>query len=53
MATRVPIECPICHDVMHKGQQLEQHLYHDHEKRKLAKFVVTETMAMEAHEVSE
>ncbi|WP_165874874.1 hypothetical protein [Natrarchaeobius oligotrophus] len=51
MATRTPIECPICRQVL-ANQPLEEHLLYDHSKRRLAKFVVSETEAMNYGDVS-
>ncbi|WP_165872013.1 hypothetical protein [Natrarchaeobius halalkaliphilus] len=45
MATRTPVECPLCREVL-TGRSLEEHLVDGHTKRKLAKFVVSETEAM-------
>ncbi|WP_459884680.1 hypothetical protein [Halostagnicola bangensis] len=53
MATKPPLECPLCHDPIRHGQKLEHHLVHNHQKRQLAKFVATETVAMESNEISE
>ena len=46
MATRPPVECPLCHDDLDRDQKLEDHLVGTHSKRTLAKFVVSETVAL-------
>ncbi|AHF98868.1 hypothetical protein HALLA_08330 [Halostagnicola larsenii XH-48] len=53
MATKPPLECPICHAQIRHGHKLEHHLIDNHRKRQLAKFVATETVAMESNEISE
>jgi hypothetical protein len=53
MATREPIECPVCRDTPTAGQQLEDHLVAEHPKRKLAKFIVAETTALATDDISE
>jgi len=53
MATKPPIECPLCHTPMTHGNKLEQHLIQDHRKPQLAKFVVAETAAIEDADMSE
>lgn len=45
MASRSPIECPLCREVMPPDEELEEHLVETHEKRKLARLVVEETTA--------
>lgn len=52
MATRPPIECPVCHDGIGAGQGLEGHLIESHTKRALAKFIVAEANVLE-EDVSE
>ncbi|WP_306052853.1 hypothetical protein [Natronococcus wangiae] len=47
MASRSPIECPLCRETMEPNQTLEEHLVVVHEKRKLARLVVEETTALE------
>ncbi|WP_265111734.1 hypothetical protein [Halosolutus halophilus] len=47
MATRPPLECPVCHDGIGPGQCLEDHLLESHTKRILARFVVAETNVLE------
>ncbi|ELY52255.1 hypothetical protein [Natronolimnohabitans innermongolicus] len=53
MASRPPIECPICRELLARGQPLERHLVASHTKRRLAKFVVAEMQAMSEADVSE
>ncbi|WP_186336502.1 hypothetical protein [Natrarchaeobaculum aegyptiacum] len=53
MATRAGLECPVCHEEIGRGEQLEAHLYNDHSKRALAGFVATEAVAMEEDDISE
>ncbi|MDF9744191.1 hypothetical protein [Natrinema salsiterrestre] len=53
MASREPIECPVCRDLPSPGQQLEDHLVDKHPKRKLAKFIVAETTALTTDDISE
>lgn len=53
MATRTPIECPLCHDEMTRGQPLEEHLVTAHTKHELATFVVAETEALAEEDISE
>ena len=53
MATKSPIECPVCHELMSPSQEIEQHLIRSHQKRELAKFVVAEVVAMEGQDISE
>lgn len=53
MATRAGLECPVCHEEIDDGQQLEGHLYDEHTKRALAGFVATEAVAMEEDDISE
>lgn len=43
MATKKPVECPVCREPTDAGQQLEDHLLAAHSKRELATFVVAET----------
>ncbi|WP_187432947.1 hypothetical protein [Natronococcus pandeyae] len=47
MASRLPVECPLCRETMPPDQGLEDHLVSVHEKRKLARLVVEETTALE------
>lgn len=47
MASRSPVECPLCRDPMDPDQTLEEHLVAEHEKRKLARLVIEETTALE------
>lgn len=47
MASRLPVECPLCREAMAPDQTLEEHLVAAHEKRKLARLVVEETTALE------
>ncbi|SER78670.1 hypothetical protein [Natrinema salaciae] len=53
MATKTAFECPVCHDEIGYGEQLEEHLLHDHPKKKLAGFVATEAVAREEEYSSE
>ncbi|WP_170972352.1 hypothetical protein [Natronorubrum halophilum] len=53
MATRIPVECPLCHEDIKGGQTLENHLVATHTKQTLAKFVVTETDTLSEEDVSE
>lgn len=53
MATRSPVECPLCHGVIPFDESLEAHLIDAHTKRKLARFVVAEMEAMEIEDISE
>ncbi|MDS0475843.1 hypothetical protein [Natrinema sp. 1APR25-10V2] len=43
MATREPVECPVCREPTAQGQQLEDHLLESHSKPELASFVAAET----------
>lgn len=52
MATRPPIECPLCHTVIEPDQKLEEHLVGTHSKRTLAKFVVSETAVLNDGDVA-
>ncbi|WP_174811814.1 hypothetical protein [Salinadaptatus halalkaliphilus] len=52
MASRPPIECPLCRSDLSSDQRLEDHLVVDHSKRKLAKFVVSETEALTKGDVA-
>ncbi|WP_254532322.1 hypothetical protein [Natrinema gelatinilyticum] len=47
MATKSAFECPVCHDEIEDGEQLEEHLLRNHPKKKLARFVATEAVARE------
>ena len=42
MARKAPVECPVCREPMDAGEQLEDHLFANHTKRKLATFIVAE-----------
>lgn len=53
MATKEPIECPVCREPPAADQQLEEHLFAAHSKRKLAKFIVAETTALTTDDISE
>ncbi|WP_175607205.1 hypothetical protein [Natrinema saccharevitans] len=53
MATKEPLECPVCREPPGTDRQLEDHLVDEHEKRKLAKFIVAETAALTTDDVSE
>lgn len=53
MATRTPLECPLCREELSRDQNLEDHLVATHSERELAKFVVAETEALEAKDVAE
>ncbi|ADD03889.1 uncharacterized protein Nmag_0298 [Natrialba magadii ATCC 43099] len=53
MASRAPIECPLCREPPPQDTRLEEHLVDDHTKRKLARFVVSETAAMNEGDISE
>ncbi|QLK27004.1 hypothetical protein HYG81_05185 [Natrinema zhouii] len=46
MATREPVECPVCREPTDVGEQLEDHLLAEHSKEKLAKFIVAETAVL-------
>ncbi|MFB1066160.1 MULTISPECIES: hypothetical protein [unclassified Natrinema] len=46
MATKEPVECPVCREPPDASQQLEDHLFTEHSKRKLAKFIVAETAVL-------
>ncbi|WP_186336465.1 hypothetical protein [Natrarchaeobaculum aegyptiacum] len=52
MATRPPIECPICHADVSPDRSLEGHLMDAHSKRSLARFVVSENTALLAGDVA-
>ncbi|RQG88958.1 hypothetical protein EA462_11250 [Natrarchaeobius halalkaliphilus] len=52
MATKPNFECPVCHQEIAVGEQLVDHLHHNHSKDTLAEFVATEAVAME-EEISE
>lgn len=41
MATRPPVQCPICGREIPDETSLEAHLFDDHEKRDLVEFVLT------------
>ena len=43
MATKSPIECPVCREPMVQGRTLERHLVREHRKRELAKRIAVET----------
>ena len=53
MATRTPLECPLCREELSGDQNLEDHLVAIHSERELAKFVVAETEALETRDVAE
>lgn len=53
MATMAPVECPLCHTELEGDGTLEDHLVDAHTKRRLARFVVAETEALHARDVSE
>lgn len=53
MASRPPIECPVCHTALRRDERLEDHLVSEHSKRKLAKFIVSETEAMREGDIAE
>ena len=53
MATKAPVECPLCRETVGRDQSLEDHLVAAHTKRRLAKFVVAETEALSVEDVSE
>lgn len=53
MATRTPVECPLCREVLARDRNLEDHLVAAHSKRRLATFVVAETEALNERDVSE
>ncbi|WP_195892495.1 hypothetical protein [Halopiger goleimassiliensis] len=52
MASRPPVECPLCHTVVPAEQRLEDHLVGSHSKRTLAKFVVSETAALNEGDIA-
>lgn len=47
MATRPPIDCPLCHTAMGADHGLEAHLIDSHTKRALARFIIAEHAAIE------
>ncbi|WP_339102854.1 hypothetical protein [Haloterrigena salinisoli] len=53
MATKAPVECPLCRTELEGDRNLEDHLVSDHTKQRLARFVVAETEALNAKDVSE
>lgn len=53
MATRTPVECPLCRETVTRGRNLEEHLVASHSKRRLARFVVAETEALHEEDISE
>ncbi|SEP61843.1 hypothetical protein [Natrinema salaciae] len=53
MATKETVECPVCREPPPVDQQLEEHLFADHSKRKLAKLIVAETTALTTDDISE
>ncbi|WP_254531045.1 hypothetical protein [Natrinema gelatinilyticum] len=53
MATKAAYECPVCHEELEDGEQMEEHLLRTHPKKKLATFVATETVTREEEGVSE
>lgn len=52
MASRPPIECPLCHHALERGHPLEEHLVGSHSKRRLARFIVSEAKTMEEGDIS-
>lgn len=40
MASKPPIECPVCREVLDEDHDLETHLMRSHRRRELAAFVV-------------
>ncbi|WP_200840327.1 hypothetical protein [Natrialba sp. INN-245] len=42
MASKTPVECPLCRRVVEPTLTLENHLLESHSKRELARFVVCE-----------
>ncbi|WP_171908124.1 hypothetical protein [Natrialba sp. SSL1] len=52
MASRAPIECPLCRESPQEVR-LEDHLVESHTKRKLARYVVSETTARTEGDISE
>lgn len=53
MATKAPVECPLCRTALEADGCLEDHLVDAHTKRRLARFVVAEAEALNARDVSE
>ena len=53
MASKPPIQCPLCTVEITKGKRLEDHLVDQHTKRELAKDVVTSYEGLEESELSE
>ena len=53
MATRAPVECPVCRTELERDQDLQEHLVDAHTKERLARFVVAETEALHEKDVSE
>lgn len=53
MATRGTVECPLCRDEIPDDRNLEDHLLSDHTKRRIARFVVAETEALNETDISE
>lgn len=53
MATKAPVECPLCREALGRDQNLEDHLVTSHTKQRLAKFVVAEAEALHVDDVSE
>ena len=53
MASRAPVECPVCRTVLEGDQNLEDHLVTAHTKQRLARFVVAETEVLNERDVSE
>lgn len=53
MATKAPVECPLCRTEPEGDGSLEDHLLDAHTKQRLARFVVAETEALNADDVAE
>lgn len=53
MATKMPVECPLCRTALGRDQNLEDHLVAAHTKERLARFVVAETEALNEKDVAE
>ncbi|MEY7847596.1 hypothetical protein AB7C87_00110 [Natrarchaeobius sp. A-rgal3] len=52
MATKAPLECPLCRRVVEPTRTLEDHLLVRHSKRELARFVVSENETLTYGDVS-
>lgn len=52
MASKPPIQCPICREELSPDEKLADHLVAGHTKRKLATFIVAEEEAKEDQDIS-